>query len=622
FLESHPEYAFVKGYSVGFGAEEYLWQKGFQHDFLNENPVDATALIRRSTHQSVGGYDATMRGGFEDWDFWLRCATAGYWGRTIPEYLDWYRRRPTHADRWADWGENNQKHFLDKAREKYPGLWDNGLPKIEPRWHLSNDPVPHEAPCENILRKNKPRLLMVMPWLTVGGADMVNLDLLKMLVTRHGYEVTIATTLNGDHSWMPLFGAWTPDIFPLHHFLRLTDYPRFLHYLIRSRQADTVLISNSYLCYLLLPYLRSKCPDVAFLDYLHMEEENWKNGGYPRASLNQSGQLDLTMVSTAHLKDWLVRRGGDAERIEVCTTNIDVNEWDPAKYDRAALRAELEIGAEMPVILYAGRLCAQKQPMVFAEAIRALTEREQEFTCLVAGDGIERKALEAFLQEHRLDSVRLLGNVSPGRFQELLALSDIFFLPSQMEGISLAIYEAMAMGVVPVAADVGGQRELVTPECGMLVRRDEHEVDSYVEALFRLLGNTGLRNQMRQSSRERVCDHFSLDQMSRRVVELVERAGQLARLSPRPVAPDGLAATIAAQVIEQTRLEWLADQLWAEREGLRARKLESAGISYRLSYRVWWKLRPKLQPAYRWMLAHGMGWLKPLYLQIRRAITL
>ena len=48
FLESYPEYAFVRGYSVGFGAQEYLWRKGF-HDgpaFLEENLVPPTSMIR------------------------------------------------------------------------------------------------------------------------------------------------------------------------------------------------------------------------------------------------------------------------------------------------------------------------------------------------------------------------------------------------------------------------------------------------------------------------------------------------------------------------------------------------------------------------------------------------
>ena len=86
-LESHPEWAFVKGYTVGFGAEEYLCAQGF-HDgaaFLKENLVAPTSMIRTAVHQAVGGYDESNRAGLEDWDFWLHCASEGYWGGTVPE---------------------------------------------------------------------------------------------------------------------------------------------------------------------------------------------------------------------------------------------------------------------------------------------------------------------------------------------------------------------------------------------------------------------------------------------------------------------------------------------------------------------------------------------------------
>ena len=36
-------------------------------------------------------------------DFWLHCASQGYWGTTLPEYLDWYRRRTNHNERWGTW---------------------------------------------------------------------------------------------------------------------------------------------------------------------------------------------------------------------------------------------------------------------------------------------------------------------------------------------------------------------------------------------------------------------------------------------------------------------------------------------------------------------------------------
>src|SRR5712691_115856 len=70
FLESYPEFAFVKGYTVGFGAQEYVWQKGFHSGsaFLEDNVVDTTSAIRKAVHQAVGGYDEVLRTGLEDWD--------------------------------------------------------------------------------------------------------------------------------------------------------------------------------------------------------------------------------------------------------------------------------------------------------------------------------------------------------------------------------------------------------------------------------------------------------------------------------------------------------------------------------------------------------------------------
>ena len=65
----------------------------------------------------------------------------------------------------------------------------------------------------------------------------------------------------------------------------------------------------------------------------------------------------------------------------------------------------------------------------------------------------------------------MLGGVPNEKMRDLLAAADIFFLPSRWEGIALAIYEAMSMGVAVVGAIVGGQAELVTPECGVLIPR-------------------------------------------------------------------------------------------------------------------------------------------------------
>src|SRR5436190_21367930 len=81
FLESYPEFGFTKGFSVGFGAMQYLAATGFHQEkaFLERNRVDITALIRADVFRAVGGFPDENRGGLEDWEFWLRCAAQGVW---------------------------------------------------------------------------------------------------------------------------------------------------------------------------------------------------------------------------------------------------------------------------------------------------------------------------------------------------------------------------------------------------------------------------------------------------------------------------------------------------------------------------------------------------------------
>lgn len=568
-LESFSEFSFCNSFRTGFEAKTYLWNRGFdeRETFLAENQVAPTALVRRTTHLEIGGYDEEIRKGLEDWDYWLKMAASGFWGITIPEYLIWYR----HRQQPYYWENRDNRVMLDRfrsgLRKKYPVLFrvlDGGFPQIEKPWPVPFEHIRDDLPFANRLAKPEgvSRLLFLVPRLAMGGADKFNLDLVEQL-SKRGYEITICTTIEDDSLWLPEFARFTPDIFTLHHFLRLADYPRFLRYLIESRQIDVVLISNSPLGYQLLPYLRSRCLGATFVDYSHMEEEYWKNGGHPRSGVGYQELLDLNVVSTRHLKDWMVARGADGSRIEVCHTNIDPGRWDPAQYSRSELRQSLGVSETVPLILYAGRLCDQKRPQLFAEVMLELARQRLEFLCLVAGEGEARGFLEIFIRRHRLGRrIHLLGAVSNERMRELMAAADVFFLPSQWEGLALTLFEAMAMQVVPVSAEVGGQRELVTPECGFLIPQGENEVQGYVSVLKQLLESPELRASMGQAGRRRIVEHFTIDCMAERMVELLNRAQELSRASPRPAVGTGLGLECATLAIEYTRLEQFADRHW------------------------------------------------------------
>jgi glycosyltransferase involved in cell wall biosynthesis len=68
------------------GAASGLLERHFNRfDLLFANPIPSGVLLRKAAWQSIGGYDETMRDGYEDWEFYLRLMLRGYRGITIPK---------------------------------------------------------------------------------------------------------------------------------------------------------------------------------------------------------------------------------------------------------------------------------------------------------------------------------------------------------------------------------------------------------------------------------------------------------------------------------------------------------------------------------------------------------
>lgn len=463
-------------------------------------------------------------------------------------------------------------------------------------WHADTSPYPllrQGPPFENALEKTGSRLLLLTSFMALGGADRVNLDVLRALRT-HGWELTVASSVPGDHSLLPRFAEQTPDLFPLGQFLPVADWPRFLTYLIGSRRPDVVLISNSEVGYRLLPYLRSRCPAPAYVDLCHSEAEHWNNGGYPRLSVLHQDVLDLTLTASAHLRDWMGARGADTSRIEVCHANVDVTRFRPDPVARTHVRERLAISPEECVALFVGRVSEDKQPHVLGAAARRLRDGGCSFRLLVAGDGPHLAWLARYVRRHRLSRhVLLLGAISHEEMPELYQAADVLFLPSRSEGIALTVYEAMAAGIAVVVADVGGHAELVTPETGILVRRGTPagETRRYAEALELLFANPERRAHMGAAARRRVESEFRAEAMEERLRALLELAQERRRAAPRPPVPPGVALAIATDAVELARTEAAA---------ARARAYEATRGAFPsgVKYRAYHVLQAAGAPAY------------------------
>jgi glycosyltransferase involved in cell wall biosynthesis len=193
--------------------------------------------------------------------------------------------------------------------------------------------------------------------------------------------------------------------------------------------------------------------------------------------------------------------------------------------ERASMRGQLGIREDAFVVLYAGQLEERKRPLVAAQAVAAL---RAPAVLLVAGEGPLRPRLERFPDE----TVRVLG------FRDdvaaLLAASDVFVMPSEREGLSLAVLEAMGRGTAVVVSDGAGNPEAVG-DAGVVV--PVGDVDALAQALRRMAADADVRSRLGAAGRARVREHYTAERWLADMEEVFEEA-----IGTGPVRAPGQAA--------------------------------------------------------------------------------
>ncbi len=176
---------------------------------------------------------------------------------------------------------------------------------------------------------------------------------------------------------------------------------------------------------------------------------------------------------------------------------------------RQASLAEWKVRPEDFVLLIAARLAPEKNHRVLLEALVLLRERGRCPQVLVAGEGPLREELQRFVREKKLQGqVIFCGRLDHARLLEVLPAVDAFALPSQHEGLPLALAEAMAVERAVLATPVGGVPDLIQDNInGLLV--PPGDAPALSRAIERLMDDEPLRRRLGRAAREQVTQHFS-----------------------------------------------------------------------------------------------------------------
>jgi len=176
-----------------------------------------------------------------------------------------------------------------------------------------------------------------------------------------------------------------------------------------------------------------------------------------------SGRMfnDRFIAVSEFVKESIIKRlGYNVGKIEVISNYADTNTVEhPTEDSINRLKQELDISNEV-VLAVVGRLNSAKGQRYILDALPEVVAIHPGVRLLVIGDGQDMEALRTRAYDLGIEpNVLFLGERSDvGR---LLAITDIFVLLTESEGLCLAILEAMAAGKACVISDIGPNKEIV-----------------------------------------------------------------------------------------------------------------------------------------------------------------
>ena len=541
-LETNPEASWTYTDVINFDNENFLWRKYFDPIWQQkENLLVMASFARKDKVKEIGGFKLREKKVYEDWYLWLRLLEKGNFPVRMSFLGTWYRaKKAEESELRQSHSENKQNamKYIEEARANLKGVNLKDaiqFPKEDYNWEVIPEKQETITAIPQKKKNNKINILMIIPWMTMGGADKFNLDLISKL-DKEKYEVTILTTQPNSNPWRQEFEEYA-TVYDLTSFLARKNWLSFINYIIEANNINLIFNTNSECGYNMLPYLKVNHPEIPIIDYVHMEEWYWRNGGYSRDSAVFSSVIDKTYICNENSRKILIEHfGKKPEEVETVYIGVDEKKFDPKKYNKEEILEQLKISNTQGkyILSYICRIADQKRPHLLMKIIHKLKQKRNDFIVVIAGDGPMLNDIKLEAKKLKIDeNIVFLGSVK--ETAKIYKISDLTLNCSIKEGLALTAYESLAMGVPVVTADVGGQKELVDESVGVVVpcmqketeilnfNYKKEEIDSYVQAIEKVIKN--LKNY-KKNAREKIINGFTIDNMVEKMSNIFEKTVQ------------------------------------------------------------------------------------------------
>lgn len=362
------------------------------------------------------------------------------------------------------------------------------------------------------------RIVHVVYSFSVGGLENVIVQLINRLpADRFEHVVLSLTTISDFKQRITQPGVRFIELHkPPGHAIPL--YPR-IYQLLRELRPDVVHTCN------LGPLEIVPLAWLARVPLRIHAEHGWdahdpqgKNPRYQRVRKLYKPFVSRYVAVSQDIDTYLEQAiGVPARRRSLIANGVDTEAFSPAVARTAAVPGcPFEPGRHW-IVGTVGRLQTVKnQPLLaraFVRALREHPEMAQRARLAIVGEGPLRAEIEQVLREAEMAALAWLPGARDD-VPDILRMLDLFVLPSQAEGTSCTLQEAMASGLPVVATAVGGTPDLVQPGVtGLLVPPDDEA--ALAGALWTCFSDAGRLNSFGCAARAAALERFGMDAMVR-----------------------------------------------------------------------------------------------------------
>ena len=228
---------------------------------------------------------------------------------------------------------------------------------------------------------------------------------------------------------------------------------------------------------------------------------------------------DSVIAPSRTVAEEIVRRGVKAP-VEVIPTGVNTDVFASGNGD--LFRKRMGIPKDAFVVGHVGRLAPEKNLMFLTEAVVRFLLRNKRARFLLAGEGPEKKTIEASFKAQGLAGrFHSAGVMDHPELASAYQGMDVFAFASRTETQGMVLTEAMAAGIPVVAVDGSGVREVVRDgENGRLLPRED--LEEFVSALDWVAGLSPDERQRLAGGIARTADAFSLPRTAAKTLALYE----------------------------------------------------------------------------------------------------